>query len=130
MHASCHSLRLTHSHSHSDAPAISAEETTTIEESSLWDEDALLAKTVAPVVVVKEREILDVKTLSQNMSEQSDTIQQKINLEETKAALQAAREGMEREAQRLKQKNKKKLLLHDFVLRLHRWTTQVVVPSG
>ena len=62
-----------------------------------------MAAKTAPSVVVTSSEILDVKTLSQTTREESDNIQERLKLEETKAALQAAREGMERQAQRLKE---------------------------
>lgn len=74
-----------------------------------WDEQALADKMASTTVVVKnEKEILDVKTLSQNTQKESNSIQEKLKLEETKAALQAARDGMEREAARLKQEEQEK----------------------
>jgi len=102
----CYSLLIYTFYTHSDAPAISEEATSGNEakEESQWDEEALAAKmTSSTTVVVNEKEILDVKTLSQNTQEQSDNIKERLKLEETKAALQAARDGMEREAQRLRE---------------------------
>lgn len=60
------------------------------------------------MINVKDKEILDVKTLSDTAEQASNSIQQRLKLEETKAALQAARDGMEREALRLKQEEEDK----------------------
>lgn len=95
----------------SDAPALSEESTAILEsavstqDASQWDEQQLPSKTS---VICKDKEILDVKTLSDATEEASNSIQERLKLEETKAALQAARDGMEREAQRLKEQEETK----------------------
>lgn len=100
----------------SDAPALSEESTAILEsaasgtslstpDASQWDEQQLPSKTS---VICKDKEILDVKTLSDATEEASNSIQERLKLEETKAALQAARDGMEREAQRLKEQEENK----------------------
>lgn len=73
-----------------------------------WDDEALAAtllqkKAVAPNHV----EILDMKALDLKRSDQGD-IQEKLRVEENKAKLAAAREGMEKEAQRLKEEKERK----------------------
>ena len=52
-------------------------------------------------------ELLDMKALDLKSNEQDD-IQEKLRVEENKAKLAAAREGMEKEAQRLKEEKEKK----------------------
>ena len=47
--------------------------------------------------------VLDYKSLAPKRGTGSDNIAEKLRLEETKAQLAAAREGMEREAQKLKE---------------------------
>jgi len=96
---------------HVDAPALSEESTAILDstvstqDASQWDEQQLPSKTS---VICKDKEILDVKTLSDATEEASNSIQERLKLEETKAALQAARDGMEREAQRLKEQEETK----------------------
>lgn len=52
--------------------------------------------------------ILDYKSLAPKRGAGSDNIAEKLRLEETKAQLAAAREGMEREAQKLKEEKERK----------------------
>ena len=52
-------------------------------------------------------ELLDMNALEERRREQDDVVE-RMRVEETKAALAAAREGMEKEAQRLKDKQEKK----------------------
>eukprot|EP00934_Nitzschia_sp_Nitz4_P003460 Nitzschia sp. Nitz4//scaffold51_size120721//102774//103746//NITZ4_003745-RA/size120721-snap-gene-0.25-mRNA-1//1//CDS//3329553916//3450//frame0 len=104
---------------HVDAPALStndavpttapptAEETNIAPETNEeWDEDAMVA-TAQKKAVHTSAELLDMKALDLKRSEQGD-IQEKLRVEETKAQLAAAREGMEREAQRLKEQKEEK----------------------
>lgn len=58
-------------------------------------------------VAASNAELLDMKSLDLKRSEQGD-IQDKLRVEENKAKLAAAREGMEKEAQRLKEEKEKK----------------------
>ncbi len=82
-----------------------------------WDDEALAAKTRkgAAVVVtagattkdlVVETKALSLKT--HTAGNEQEVIAKKLRVEETKAKLAAAREGMEREAQRLKEEKEKK----------------------
>lgn len=75
-----------------------------------WDDDALaatLTRKVATTGAGTTSELMDMKALDPKRNEQ-DNIQEKLRLEENKAKLAAAREGMEREAQRLKDEQEKK----------------------
>lgn len=76
-----------------------------------WDDEALAAATIAkrgPIAATPATtELLDMKALDPKRSE-SDNIADKLRLEETKAQLAAAREGMEREAQRIKEEEEQK----------------------
>ena len=80
-----------------------------------WDDEALAAATLrkgtavaAPTNVTSkdwaEMKALDLKTTGN----ESTDIAEKLRVEETKAQLAAAREGMEREAQRLKEEKERK----------------------
>lgn len=95
----------------SDAPAISEVEkpTETIvdKEASQWDDEALVAATSTARIALTSNaaELLDMKALE---SKGQDDIAERMRLEETKAALASAREGMERQAQRLKEEQEKK----------------------
>lgn len=75
-----------------------------------WDDEALAAtftrKTAAPSGGTTS-ELMDMKALNPKGTEQ-DNIAEKLRVEENKAKLAAAREGMEREAQRLKEEQEKK----------------------
>ncbi|CAJ1942590.1 unnamed protein product [Cylindrotheca closterium] len=110
---------------HVDAPALStvndpaaitdlpnAAETVvaeTNESNEHWDEEKLAAKTTkkAAVATAPTAELLDMKALDMKGSEQ-DGIAEKMRIEQTKAQLAAAKEGMEREAQKLKEEREKK----------------------
>jgi len=72
-----------------------------------WDDVALAAKFQKSVGVTSSAgggaaELLDMKALEKKRNEQDD-IAERLRVEETKAALAAAREGMEKEGQRLKE---------------------------
>jgi len=81
-----------------------------------WDDAALAAKTRKGTVVVTsgvttkdlvvETKALSLKT--HTAGNEQDDIAEKLRVEETKAKLAAAREGMEREAQRIKEEKEKK----------------------
>ena len=90
-----------------------------------WDDEALAAQTVKRTVVVpvalqpaagkaadgtaqqKTRDLLDMKSLDLTGNEE-EQIAEKLRIEENKNKLAAAREGMEREAQRIKEEKEKK----------------------
>jgi hypothetical protein len=77
-----------------------------------WDDEALAAtltkKVSVPVATASSTaELLDMKALDLKRNEKGD-IAEKLRVEETKAQLAAAREGMEREAQRIKEEKEKK----------------------
>lgn len=74
-----------------------------------WDDEALAATLVQKKAVSSNNaaELLDMKALDLKRSEQGD-IQEKLRLEENKAKLAAAKAGMEKEAQRLKEEKEKK----------------------
>merc|ERR1740124_1588874 len=81
-----------------------------------WDEVALTAKFQKPVtsaVVMTSSggggaaELLDMKALEKKRNEQDD-IAERLRVEETKAKLKAAKEGMEKEGQRLKEAKESK----------------------
>lgn len=107
----------------SDAPALSKDEIAPVVSSGIdanvsdtndateqWDDEALAATLTQKKAVAASgnaAELLDMKSLDLKRTEQGD-IQEKLRLEENKAALAAAREGMEREAQRLKDEKEKK----------------------
>ena len=107
---------------YSDAPALStdndaadlpdAAETTvatTNESSEQWDDEKLASKTTRKTAVANasSTELLDMKALDLKGNDQDD-IAEKLRIEETKAKLAAAKEGMEREAQKLKEEQEKK----------------------
>lgn len=86
----------------------SATKTATTTASDQWDDAALAAATTKTLSVTAggaTAELLDMKALE---STESDNIAERMRVEETKAALQAARDGMEREAARLKEEQEKK----------------------
>lgn len=74
-----------------------------------WDDEALAAANArkATVATTSSAELLDMKALDLK-SNQQDDIAEKLRIEETRAKLAAAKEGMEREAQRIKEENEKK----------------------
>lgn len=69
-----------------------------------WD-DAALATSTARKIAPSNAEVLDMKSLETRKNE--DNIAEKIRVEETKAKLAAAREGMEREAAKLKEQQER-----------------------
>jgi len=79
-----------------------------------WDDVALAAKFQKSVSTVTTTssggaaELLDMKALEKKRNEQDD-IAERLRVEDTKAALAAAREGMEKEGQRLKEEKEAKL---------------------
>jgi hypothetical protein len=96
----------------SDAPAVSEiekpKETIVDKEASQWDEEALKVASISTshiALTSNAAELLDIKALE---VKGQDDIAERMRLEETKAALAAAREGMEREGQRLKEEQEKK----------------------
>ena len=75
-----------------------------------WDDEALAASYARKGAVTggaASTELLDMKALELKRREEDD-VAERMRLEETKAKLAAAREGMEREAQRLKEEREKK----------------------
>jgi len=76
-----------------------------------WDDEALAAtltrKTPASLGSGTTSELMDMRSLDPKRNEQ-DNIAEKLRVEENKAKLAAAREGMEREAQRIKEEQEKK----------------------
>jgi len=70
-----------------------------------WDESALASKVAKPAPTIATNgpaEIKDMRAFVSQRSEQDD-IAERMRVEETKQKLAAAREGMEKEAQRLKE---------------------------
>ena len=80
-------------------------------ESEQWDDEAMAATMAQKKAIASTAnsttELLDMKALDLKRSEQGD-IQEKLRVEANKAKLAAAREGMEKEAQRLKEEKEKK----------------------
>ena len=72
-----------------------------------WDDEAMATTLAQRKAMAAGTEILDMKALDLKRSEQGN-IQEKLRLEENKAKLAAAREGMEKEAQRIKDEKAKK----------------------
>lgn len=77
-----------------------------------WDDEAMAAtltkKVTVPVATASSTaELMDMKALDLKRNEKGD-IAEKLRVEETKAQLAAAREGMEREARRIKEEKEKK----------------------
>jgi hypothetical protein len=73
-----------------------------------WDDEAVVATLgQKKAVAANSAELLDMKSLDLKRSEQGD-IQEKLRVEENKAKLAAAKAGMEKEAQRLKEEKGKK----------------------
>eukprot|EP00559_Dactyliosolen_fragilissimus_P002255 CAMPEP_0184858754 /NCGR_PEP_ID=MMETSP0580-20130426/3817_1 /TAXON_ID=1118495 /ORGANISM="Dactyliosolen fragilissimus" /LENGTH=359 /DNA_ID=CAMNT_0027355057 /DNA_START=35 /DNA_END=1114 /DNA_ORIENTATION=- len=127
------------SNTHVDAPAVSSEEVSKLKSNNngnnvigsnnsgaeieshsdiggntsgdQWDDNALAAKLHRPMTTTSgggPSELLDMKALEKKRNEQDD-IAERMRVEETKAALAAAREGMEKEAQRLKEERESKI---------------------
>lgn len=100
------SATITESSNVVDATPLTANETDTNAAGGgeQWDDEALAAKIsrkTAPTANAPA-ELLDMKALDSKRREQDD-IAERMRVEETKAALAAAKEGMEREAERLKE---------------------------
>ena len=94
----------------STAPTVSAPTTADVNDSNeQWDDEALASTTArkAAVASTSSAELLDMKALDLKSNEQDD-IAEKLRIEETKKALAAAKEGMEKEAQRIKEEREKK----------------------
>jgi hypothetical protein len=103
----------------SDAPAVSTHDevtavpitTSKIDTSGDWDEGALapkMTRTAASAITGGgPTELLDMKALELNRSEQDD-IAERMRVEETRAQLAAAKAGMEKEAQRLREEQEAK----------------------
>lgn len=73
-----------------------------------WDDEALAATLLQKKSVTTTNvELLDMKALDLKLSDQTD-IQERLRVEENKAKLAAAREAMEKEAQRLKEEKERK----------------------
>ncbi len=72
-----------------------------------WDESAVVSNVSNPSGNAAAAELMDMKALEIKRSEQDD-IAERLRVEETRAKLAAAREGMEKEAQRLKDEKEKK----------------------
>jgi hypothetical protein len=87
-------------------PAVTADTNTSNEQ---WDDEALASATARKAAVASKSntELLDMKALDLKSNEQDD-IAEKLRIEETRAKLAAAKEGMEKEAQRLKEEKEKK----------------------
>jgi len=100
------------SNMHVDAPAVSseAEVPSSLNQMSIsknndnagdWDESAQVAKATTAATGAGPSELMDMKALELKRNEQDD-IAERLRVEETKAQLAAAKAGMEKEAQRLK----------------------------
>jgi len=85
--------------------------TSKIDTSGDWDEGALapkMSRTAASAITGGgPTELLDMKALELNRSEQDD-IAERMRVEETRAQLAAAKAGMEKEAQRLRENKRLK----------------------
>lgn len=85
------------------------------ESSEQWDDEAMVANTFRKNVVVVSNTpstsggLLDMKSFDPKRTD-PDNIAEKLRVEETKAQLAAAREGMEREAAKLKEERERKEL--------------------
>ncbi len=100
----------------SDAPAVSSDPPSSLNQISIsksndptgdWDESALSAKVAKATNATATTgagpsELMDMKALEMKRNEQDD-IAERLRVEETKAQLAAAKAGMEKEAQRLKE---------------------------
>lgn len=77
-----------------------------------WDDEALAANTINRAALSKASgmtaEALDMKSLNLKGSGDEDDIAEKLRVEETKAQLKAAKEGMARQAALLKEEKEKK----------------------
>mmetsp|Transcript_27502 Transcript_27502/g.75744 ORF Transcript_27502/g.75744 Transcript_27502/m.75744 type:complete len:330 (-) Transcript_27502:118-1107(-) len=71
-----------------------------------WEEAGSARKTAAPVANNAGPEVLDMKSFGRNKN--SDNIAEKLKMEETKAKLAAARQGMERQAAQAKAEKERK----------------------
>lgn len=72
-----------------------------------WDDEALAATFNRKASAHATGNVVDMKALDTNRSE-NDNIAKKLHIEENKAKLAAAKQGMEREAQRIKEEQEKK----------------------
>mmetsp|Transcript_8501 Transcript_8501/g.12140 ORF Transcript_8501/g.12140 Transcript_8501/m.12140 type:complete len:333 (+) Transcript_8501:81-1079(+) len=82
-------------------------------EGDQWDDAALAATlTKKPTGVAPTEKLLDMKALE--TSKVDDNIAEKMRVEEIKAQLKAAKEGMEREAERIKQEEDQKKEANEF----------------
>lgn len=120
------------SSTHVDAPEVSSEAnkpstsnsasiSTGINTGGDWDESALTAKIQASTLsstsgaagTSSTSELLDMKTTYESKRNEKEEIKEKLRVEETKAQLAAAREGMIKQGEKLKEekelKNKKKI---------------------
>jgi hypothetical protein len=73
-----------------------------------WDDEALAATLNRKAAAHATGNVLDMKALDPRKGSEHDNIAEKLRVEENKAKLAAAREGMEREAQRIKEEKDKK----------------------
>lgn len=93
------------------ASAAIVEEKTEISTEEQWDDEAPAAthtkSKAAAAATVSGGELLDMKSLDTKRSDQG-SIAEKLRVEETKAQLAAAKAGMEREAEKLKEAREKK----------------------
>lgn len=93
-----------------------ADATSQVASDAQWDDEALAAATtrkgatvVAASTGTKTKDWADLKTLDlKSTGNDQDNIAMKLQVEETRAQLAAAREGMEREAQRIKEEKERK----------------------
>jgi hypothetical protein len=77
------------------------------DEGDQWDEEALAASMTRKGAVTTASNTTELLDMKASRSEQGN-IAEKLRVEETKAKLKAAKEGMEKEAQRLKEEKEKK----------------------
>ncbi len=76
------------------------------DEGDQWDEEALAASLTRKGAVTATSNTTELLDMKASRSEQGN-IAEKLRVEETKAKLKAAKEGMEKEAQRLKEEKEK-----------------------
>lgn len=104
---------------HIDAPAVSSIDDeliapiiASVNDSNVdWDDGALASKSTKPMTSISigngPSELLDMKALELRRNEQDD-IAERMRVEETRAKLAAAKAGMEKEAQRLREEQEAK----------------------